>query len=336
MPPTLRETAVLDGHLDRVWSVSWNPAGTLLASCGGDKNIRIWGEEGDHWVCKSELEGSHSRTIRSVAWSPCGTKLASASFDGTACIWKASQNDFELVTTLEGHENEVKSVSWSPSGSLLSTCSRDKSVWIWEVTEDEEYECASVLTDHKQDVKNVKWHPQLETLSSCGYDDIIKMYKEDEDDWYCYDTLVGHESTVWSITFDQSGNRLASCSDDKTVKIWQAYHPGNQEGVVTSGNNPKWKCICTVSGHHSRTIFDIDWSPSGVLATASGDNTIRLFQEDESTSQDSRNQPSFSVTVSVDKAHSQDVNSVSWNPKRPDLLASASDDNSIKLWTYST
>lgn len=46
----------------------------------------------------------------------------------------------------------------------------------------------------------------------------------------CCATLEGHESTVWSVAFDGSGERLASCSDDKTVRIWQCYKPGNEEG----------------------------------------------------------------------------------------------------------
>lgn len=80
------------------------------------------------------------------------------------------------------------------------------------------------------DVLRFRFLSQL--LASASYDDTVKLYHEEEDDWVCCATLEGHESTVWSVAFDGSGERLASCSDDKTVRIWQCYRPGNEEGEL--------------------------------------------------------------------------------------------------------
>lgn len=335
MACSLSAVATLEGHQERAWNVDWSPSGALLTSCSSDKTIRVWGLEGEAWVCKTVLTDGHQRTIRSVSWSPCGNMLASASFDATTCIWDKKGGEFQCSSTLEGHENEVKSAVWSRSGGLLATCSRDKSVWVWEVLSDgDDFECAAVLQHHTQDVKCVLWHPTQELLASASYDDTIKMYREDDDDWICCGTLEGHESTVWSISFEATGNRLASCSADKTVKIWRVYKPGNPEGIPTSGGEPVWKCVCTLSGYHNRDIYDISWSPSsGLIATACGDDCIRIFREKLPADP---NQPNFDLIWEEKKAHSSDVNCVAWHPKDPSLLASCSDDCSVRIWKFNS
>jgi len=181
----------------------------------------------------------------------------------------------------------------------------------------------------------VRWHPELEILASASYDNSIKLFKEDlsDNDWTCFATLTSHESTVWSISFDKSGSRLASVSDDQTLKIWREYKPGNPEGVATTDGDSAWKLTATISGFHTRTVYDVDWckSEGGPIATACGDDAIRIFSEDLGSD---ANAPGFTMDTLVEKAHTQDVNALAWNPVDHALLASCSDDGLVKIWRY--
>ena len=41
----------------------------------------------------------------------------------------------------------------------------------------------------------------------------------------------------------------------------------------------------------------------------------------------------FELKATKENAHSQDVNGVAWNPVVENLLASVSDDGTVKLWS---
>lgn len=347
----LEEVQVLEGHDDRVWSVAWSPSGSLLASCSGDKSVRIWARERDgdstsQWVCKAILEETHTRTIRSCEWSPCGNLLATASFDNTVGIWQLSHGDFECLASLEGHESEVKSVAWNASGNLLGTCSRDKSVWVWEapIGGGSDFECLAVLNGHTQDVKMLTWHPSEDSnwLVSASYDNTIKVWGDDGDmdDWSCLQTLDsdngGHSSTVWAISFDASGKRMVSSSDDLTLKIWDTSLPPSS----TSASSPGWRHLTTVSGFHSRTIFSTHWSKiNGLIATGAADDCLRIFEVDDhelalkgGRGVGDSQAAAVKMVAKKEKAHSTDINCVQWHPKDGGILATAGDDEVIRMW----
>ncbi|KAK3239486.1 hypothetical protein CYMTET_50590 [Cymbomonas tetramitiformis] len=325
----LKELHVLEGHEDCVWSLAWSPSGDKIASCGGDKTVRIWRplHGTNEWHCAAVLEDIHQRTIRALDWDASGTRIATASFDGTTAIWLARGEEWECVSTLEGHENEVKSVAWNPAGAMLATCGRDKTVWIWEMQPDHEFECVSVLQGHSQDVKQVLWDASGEMLFSCSYDNSIKLWMEDpdEDDWVCTQTLSdqnsGHQSTVWGIALDASGRWLASCSHDLSTIVWEH---GADSAVPGKG----WRHACSISGAHDRPIYSVHWNCTGdLLATASGDNSARILVRDQA-----QKETSFQPVATAENAHEGDVNCIRWHPKVATVFATAGDDGMVKIW----
>lgn len=79
------------------------------------------------------------------------------------------------------------------------------------------------------------------------------------------------------------------------------------------------------------TILLFRCNNTGAIATACGDDNIRLFMQEMTSDPD---EPSFSLVETIHKAHTEDVNSVKWNRKQPGLLASCSDDGDIQLWKF--
>ena len=93
------------------------------------------------------------------------------------------------------------------------------------VDDDEEYECVSVIESHTQDVKKVVWHPHADVLASCSYDDSIKLYREDDDDWYGMHCLLqSSRNSSW----------LTCCVVGRAMTLCRATHPPSGLSTLTN------------------------------------------------------------------------------------------------------
>lgn len=163
----------------------------------------------------------------------------------------------------------------------------------------------------------VKWNGTLNMLFSWSYDDTIRAWNYDEslDDWIWSYTILGHESTVWSIDFDSTEKYLVSVGDDMKMIIWE---------ITKKNYSRKW----IISGAHSRWIYSWAWSKSSSrIATAGGDNKVILYDVSDIPNTYALQESSW------DKGHTNDVNCVAFHPTS-NILASCSDDRTIKIWSF--
>lgn len=72
-----------------------------------------------------------------------------------------------------------------------------------------------------------------------------------------------------------------------------------------------------------------------IIATASADNSIHIFKYNETiNNEQAREEPTLSLLHHEKDAHLQDCNCVDWNPIEIGLLASCSDDGTVKIWNF--
>ena len=81
--------ATLAGHIDRVFSVAFDPTGRFVATGSQDKTVKVWrmSPDGTAATCVATLAG-HSNFVNSVAFDPTGRFVATSSGDITVKIWK--------------------------------------------------------------------------------------------------------------------------------------------------------------------------------------------------------------------------------------------------------
>jgi WD40 repeat protein len=287
--------SITGGHKRSVRSVSWKPhvrGQDVLATGSFDASAGIW-------------RRAQHRLEREITSST-----------GVDDDDEDDDDEYQFACILDGHESEIKSLSWSPSGQYLATCSRDKSVWIWEELEEDNFETVAVLQEHDGDVKCVAWHPEEDLLVSASYDDTVRLYREDADDWVQVACITGHKMTVWWVEFegsgmsmkdfraerdalsgqqkrhieelDKSGPRLATCSDDCSIRIWRrkaretgySANDGMPSSIRSAAVDEDWYEEAVLPQRHERAVYSVSWSQrTGMIVSAGSDGKILVYKE---------------------------------------------------------
>uniref|UniRef100_A0A4W5K6E2 Striatin 4 n=1 Tax=Hucho hucho TaxID=62062 RepID=A0A4W5K6E2_9TELE len=152
---------------------------------------------------------SHFDAIRALTFHPSQAVLLTASEDGTLKLWNLNKAihskknavlDVEPIYTFRAHSGAVLSLAMGEDGDSCYSGGLDGTVRCWKI-------------------------PDINVDPYDNYDPGIES-----------SVLLGHEDSVWSLTYSATHHRLASCSADGTVRIWD---PQNSAPCLSVFNKEK-------------------------------------------------------------------------------------------------
>lgn len=169
-------------------------------------------------------------------------------------------------------------------------------------------------------------------------------------------TITAHSSQVWVTAFGPEGI-LASAANDGTVLLWNVADPAHprQAGrfftgdagqlstmtfslnglIATTGENGAQLLDVNDPANprrggsltgHTDDVFTLAFGPNGILATASLDTTVRLWDVTDLNHPHQRGEP-------LTTTYNSSVTSLAFG--QDGILASASDDGTVRLWDVS-
>ncbi len=165
---------------DCFFTMSWNPAGSNLAStCFCDK-VRIYSTTLENGAITMQQEALFHEygTICCLSWHPNSTMLVGGSFNNNVYMWgKMYDSEWNHWKTFSGHTDRLRSVDWHPFGKFIASGSDDKTIRIWNsrAFPDSTSKCR-ILRGHVGFVFAVKWHCDGIQLASGSYDSEIRLW----------------------------------------------------------------------------------------------------------------------------------------------------------------
>lgn len=250
---------------------------------------------------------------------------------------------------------QLNTAVWSADGRwlVLGTQSGDFALWEGEALKVHKVVSVpahKVLTDggKVQDyipITSMAWNHHGNNLVSGDNNGLIQYC--DESFRSNYVIREAHTGAVRGLVYNPFDSKLASCSDDSTVKIWTVgqdspeltlsghqsdvrcmdWHPfrsliatGSRESVIKLWDPKSAKCISNITSH-KKSVLTCHWNQNGNwLASGGKDGLIKIFDIRVMKEMESL------------RGHNCDVCQLKWHPTYESLLISGGYNGSLIYW----
>uniref|UniRef100_A0A3Q3J2T6 Striatin N-terminal domain-containing protein n=1 Tax=Monopterus albus TaxID=43700 RepID=A0A3Q3J2T6_MONAL len=273
--------------------------------------------------------------------------------------------------TLRSHFDAIRALTFHPSQAVLLTASEDETLKLWNLNKAIhskknaalDVEPIYTFRAHSGAVLSLTMGEDGDSCYSGGLDGTVRCWKMPDlnvDPYDNYDpgiessVLAGHEDSVWGLAYSAVHHRLASCSADGTIRIWDPQNPSpclsvfnkeREHGTPTS--------VAFVATDPNQVVVSFDGSET-VLYDLSTEQSITALETHTKDGNEQINRvvshPSEPISITAHEnrtirfldnktgkvvhsmvAHLDAVTCLTTDPKGTYLI-SGSHDCSVRLW----
>lgn len=156
-------------HAGRIQHVRYSPGGTMIATLGDDRSIKLWRATRGNLI---QTHDALDAEIVSAAFTPDGAYLTCGTADGSILQWKTTTS-LIFSRQFQGHASAITCLAHSPDSSMLATGLTDGSIRIWQI---ESENLLHTLPGHGGLVTGLAFSPDGSLLLSGGTDGIIRLW----------------------------------------------------------------------------------------------------------------------------------------------------------------
>lgn len=331
------------GHGDTVHSAEFL-ADSVLATGTASGVLKIWDLSG---ICRGSAILPHDDRVTSAKFSPDSQRVVTTSQDeaGKATIW--SRTTGEQISQVE-HGSAALVSAFSPDGRTVVSADENGRLLVrnaFGVAENPE-----PLPDSGKVHKIQFSTAEPDVFATANETGDIRLWRLGDDVPF---RLFQHEAMVRSVQFHPDGKFLASCSNDRTARIWNlesgepAGQPLRDEGPITWCQfSPDGRLLGT-SGASGNIIF-WDWKTGEVVSKLESPQRQQRFDFSPDGSQVcSASGFSFARVWSIDNSQPPwsfphpSLNSVDWHPTQPLVVAGGDREGDLdspysRIWNTKT
>ncbi|MCR9166368.1 MAG: FHA domain-containing protein [Nannocystaceae bacterium] len=330
------------GHRDAVRAVAVSSDGLRIVSGGDDNTVRVWDAFGrspgrgatvlrvgpepvqahgvsesglvlgvstaaakvwrlsdrGRWRVPQALEGAEG-LLSTGAIDAEGKHAAAASVTGRIYVWTLGR---AAPLVLEGHTASVNAVAFLSDGRLVSASS-DRTARVWSL---EDPGNPVVLSGHADEIHALEVSPSGDAIFTGGLDGTLRRWNVSEGTSVA---MPGHEGEILALRLSPDGAQLASASADRRARLWDL---DSMKALVLR--------------RHTEPVQALAFGRSRWLATGGGDGMVFVW---DLTSSHPDEKPRELV------GHQQSVTGLAFT-RDNEVLASASNDQTIRLWRLDT